>query len=91
MGMSTHVVGIKPPDEKWRRMKAVYDACVAGGVMVPQEVWTYFNDEPPDEAGVTVNLDKCTREYKHEMSAGYEIDMSKVPADVRLIRFYNSW
>lgn len=29
MGMSMHVVGYKPADEHWKKMKAAWDACAA--------------------------------------------------------------
>ena len=36
MGMSTHVLGIRPPDEKWRKMKQVYESCIEMDVEIPQ-------------------------------------------------------
>ena len=35
MSMSTHVVGFHPPDEKWKEMKAAWDACMAANVNPP--------------------------------------------------------
>lgn len=56
MGMSTHVVGFIPPDEKWQKMKAVWDACRAAGVEVPEDVCDFFEGGEPDPAGVEVML-----------------------------------
>lgn len=91
--MSTHVVGFKPPDDKWKKMKAAWDACEEAEIEVPEEVEEFFGGEPPDEAGVTVEIDghECCKEYSEEGSSGYEIDISKLPKDVRIIRVYNSW
>ncbi len=52
MSMSTHIVGFRPPNEKWKQMKAVYDACVKAEIDAPSEVRKFFNDEPPDPEGV---------------------------------------
>ncbi len=96
MSMSTSVLGFKPPDEKWRQMKAIYDACTAAGVEVPSEVSKFFDYCPPDEMGVMVEedeLEECgaLREYNEESGSGYEIVLEKLPPDVKVIRFVNSW
>lgn len=92
MSMSTHVIGFKPPDEKWKKMKAVYDACRAASVRPPKDVEDFFCDGSPDDQGVEVDLEKhsCTKEYSYDMRQGYEIDLKKLPPDVTVIRFYNS-
>ncbi len=93
MGMSTNVCGFKPPDEKWKKMKAVYDACLQADTKVPKAVEDFFGYDPPDDAGVVVDLEKhaCCQEYKEDAREGFEIDVTKLPKDVTLIRFYNSW
>jgi len=89
MGMSTHVLGIRPPDEKWRKMKQVYESCIEMDVEIPPEVWKFFNDEEPDDKGVRVEIPH--EDWGDESSEGLEIDVAKIPADVKIIRFYNSW
>lgn len=95
MGMSTHVVGIKPPDAKWKKMKAVWDACKSAGISVPDEVCEFFGNETPDPKGVVVELEKqgCVSKYNDadRTAAGFEVDVTKLPADVKIIRFSNSW
>lgn len=96
MGMSTHVVGFKPPDEKWKKMKSAWDACRAANVVPPGEVMDFFNHEPPDDSGVEVSptaLKKtgAVTEWSNDHASGYEVDVKKLPADVTVIRFYNSW
>jgi hypothetical protein len=97
MGMSTHVVGIKPPDATWKKMKKVWDTCKDAGVDPPDQVRNFFGDESPDEAGVVVEerelqqvgaLKECR---PHESAQGYEVDLRKLPPDIKIIRFYNSW
>lgn len=91
--METRVVGIKPPDEKWKAMKKVWDACSEAGVEPPVEVLEFFGDEDPDDAGVVVGLGdhSCVKEYRAEMQQGFEIVIDALPKDVKIIRFYNSW
>lgn len=96
MSMSTHVVGFRPPDEKFRKMRAAWNACKAAKVDVPADVWKFFDETAPDEAGVRINLrDKkyadAVYEYHEEDGSGFEIDLEKLPKDIRVIRVVNSW
>jgi hypothetical protein len=97
MSMSTHVEAFKPPNEKWLRMKAVWDACDDAGIEQPGEVETYFGGMPPDPAGVEVPrgdlfTSGAVRDWKYDhVSEGYEIDVAKLPADVTIVRVYNSY
>ena len=94
MGMSSSLVGVRPPDAKWLAMKAAYEACEKAGVALPKEVEDFFNGEPPDPSGVVVMLQHsgAVREYApHDAAEGYEVDLTKLPKDVTLLRFWNSW
>jgi hypothetical protein len=96
MGMSTHVAGFIPPDDRFASMKAIWDACCAAGVEVPDEVSEFFQHEAPDPAGVEVEKRAlmalgAVREYHDQMKQGYEIVLANVPADVSVIRVWNSW
>ena len=91
MGMSTNIVGFKPPDEQWKKMKKVYDVCVETGVKIPSEVDDFFEGEPPDDAGVEADIKNFVNEYSNESSNGFEVDITKLPKDIKIIRFYNSW
>lgn len=94
MGMSTNVKGFKPPGEKWQQMKAVYDACMAANIEVPGEVSGYFENGTPDPSGVEVReltAAGALHDWKDDNRDGFEIDVTKLPADVTVIRFYNSW
>lgn len=93
MGMSTHVAAVRPPDERWQAMKAVWDSCRAAGVEPPHEVYAFFDDEDPDPAGVVINLDQHTsvREWSDDTRAGYEVVLGQLPPEVTVLRFYNSW
>jgi hypothetical protein len=94
MGMSIGVYGIKPPDDDWRKMKAVYDACDAAGLPIPKQVERYFDDCAPDPSGVVVNLlreDRCTAEYHCDHAEGYEVTVDKLPPGVKIVRFVCSY
>ncbi len=96
MGMSTHIKGFKPPDDKWRAMKAVYDACMAAKISIPEDVEKFFNDDTPDEQGVVIEeraLIACgaARAWGGSGREGFEIDIKKLPADVTVVRVYNAW
>ncbi len=93
MGMSTHAVGFRQADERWNQMKAVWEACEVSGTAIPIEVEQFFNSDPPeDKPGMEVPLDAtCCFEFSSDDDHGYEIDVSKLPKDVKFIRVYNSW
>ena len=89
MGMSTHVVGVRPPNEKWKKMKQVWDACESAGITIPDDVLEFFDYETPDPEGVVVYVP--TRKYNDGNSQwGYEIHVKEIPKDVTIIRFYNA-
>lgn len=91
MSMSSHVVGFKPPDEKWKKMKAAYEACESADIAVPAGVNEFFNGEKPDARGVEVRLEgtPAVKSWGAEMCAGFEVDIAKLPKDVTVIRFFN--
>ncbi len=92
MSMSTHVVGFRPADEKWKKMKAVWDACKMAGTEVPNTVIQFFGGEAPgDKPGMEVKLDRAVIEWNDDYRQGYEVDLTKLPPDVTVLRFYNSW
>lgn len=99
MGMSTFVVGIKPPDDHWRRMKAAWDACEEAGIEPPQSILDFFEGEKPDPAGVTIDLlhferlepHSSVKEWSDDYGKGYEVHVKDLPPDVTILRFYNAW
>jgi hypothetical protein len=96
MSMHTYVVGFKPPDEKWRKMKEAWDACREAGVPLPHEIEKFFNYESPDENGVMIQQSELEKlgaisEFNAEMENGYEVHLDKLPKDVTIIRVCNSY
>ena len=92
MGMSTSIYGIRTPDAKWLKMKAVWDACVKAEVAIPLDVGEFFMGEAPDQKGVLINLTDHPAATKLEGDiSGFDVDLSLLPKNVNLIRFVNSW
>ena len=91
MSMSMHLVGIKPADETWKKMKDVWDACDSAGIKVPDSVLAFFKNEPPDDDGVTVDLSDDGFDWKGDMEEGYTVILSDLDPTIKKLRFYCSW
>ena len=107
MGMSTCVVGIIPKDDdEFKRMTSILTNCIVQEIAPPKEVLDYFNidlgeddylcdcEEVLDEKGVIVEdslIKAAVEAYSGEMESGYDIDIRKLPSNVKIIRVYNSW
>lgn len=89
MSISTSVYGIIPPDDNWKKMKAVWDACNKAGISPPSECNDFFNGEEPDESGVIIELK--ARKSSPEMENRFEIDLASLPPHVKTIRFVISY
>jgi hypothetical protein len=90
--MEPFVVGFRPPDEEYYRMRASYDCHCELDLDPPHQVTDYFGlMGMPDEAGTEVPLGDAVQEWEGFMSEGYEIHLDKLPEDVKVIRFFNSW
>lgn len=91
MSLSTHVVGYRPADETWNKMRTIWITCVAAGVDIPGKVLDFFDHEPPgDKPGAEVKIDKAVKPYKSDFAEGFEVSLAALPKDVNVIRFYNS-
>lgn len=92
MSTSAHIVGFRPADEKWNKMKATWLACENAGVPIPQEVEAFFGHESPgDKPGAEVEIKAAMREWKDEYRQGFEVDITKLSPDVKVLRFYKAW
>jgi hypothetical protein len=89
--MSTHIYGFRPPDEEWKKKKEAFDACQRAGVDPPEDLWHFFNNEDPDDAGVQVDIKDAVEEYHDSSSMGFQVDLEKLPKGIRYVRFVNSW
>jgi hypothetical protein len=92
MSISTHVVGFRPPDAHYLKMAKVWHTCEEAGVEPPAEVSKYFDHVEPDPAGMEVDIAKAVTEWTDgDMCQGYEIDVTKLPKGVTIIRSYTSY
>ena len=92
MSMSTGVVGIIPADKDWEKKRKAWEACEAAGVKPPKELWDFFGEQSPTVDGREVELPAdCIRDYDEEDGAGIEVVVEKIPKEVKIIRFTNSW
>ena len=85
MSLSTRVIGIKKTDEKFYKMKAIYDSCVAADVEIPDTVFNYFGDEEPNEKGVVVEIpdEALIGDWEYNI----EVDLSKLDKDISILKF----
>lgn len=90
MSMSTHVFGILEQDAKWKKMKAVWDACTAAGIDIPREVSNYFGDGgSPAEPGQRVEIDVLQRGLASTNEWWVQLDL--LPPGVKFVVFQNSY
>jgi len=88
MSSEQRVLGLKPADKKWKAMQKAWKACETAGVPVPEEVRSFFNGDIPDPKGVEVNINEAVTEWDEDEHGrrGTDIDISKIPPDVTIIR-----
>lgn len=92
MGMSTHVVGFIPRDEKWEKYEAIYRSCEEAGVEPPDEVMEFFEWESPlGKPGQVVDISQAVEDFAGEAEYGFTVNLSELPKNVTAVRFFNSW
>lgn len=97
MSMSTSVIGFFPPNEEWKKMKAIYDAYEAASFAIPDEINKFFNWNPPSDAGTEIDLESHYPDAIHaycdpkRSAEGVEVILENLPPNIKIIRFINSW
>ena len=91
MSMSTGIMAFKGQDKEWENMRDAYNACRKANVDIPVEVRDFFDQKEPSVYGAIVDIKNIATKWEDDMQEGLEIDLDKIPEDVRYIRFYNSW
>lgn len=95
MSVSLSISGIKPADDDFRKKLAAYRACETAGIGIPSALSDFFNNEKPDEKGVVIEISKYSSnkdikdaisEYHGDYSGGYDIDLTKLPKDIKILR-----
>ena len=73
-------------DLEWQKMRQVWDACVAAGVAIPDQVHSYFHWDPPEEhllGGRPVNISWKSDSSGHR----FEIDLRTLDKSVVVLKF----
>lgn len=101
MGMSTSIIGVRDLRQQFDKMWKAKEACEQAGIGYPEEVKKYFvdyiNESKPAVESEMLHFDLKNTSgvtlYNNPdaASVGYEVDIRKLPKDVKIIRFYNSW
>ena len=80
------ITGFREVTEEYRKKQAVYEACVAAGVGVPDEVSAFFLYQKPSGEGYETKLDHIGEEDHEEDAFAVVIDVSQIPEGVRKLR-----
>lgn len=97
MGMSTHVVGLRDLDGKFKQMIEVKLACERAETSYPEEVLDYFNGNQAESVAYLeenlreVDISESISEWSDDSRNGYSLDVTKLPKEVNEVRFYNSY
>ena len=84
------IVGVRPPDEKWKKMKAIFINCRELGIEVPEDVYSYFDGNCPkeeDDGGSMISLMTryCVWPYEDETKKGFRIILNRMEEDVETL------
>jgi hypothetical protein len=92
MSMSSHVVAFRPADAKWHSMVVARASCKSAGVPVPEEIEKFFDyEDPSNKPGIELKIPEAVEKFSEESREGFTVDIEKLPAGVRFIRFFNSY
>ena len=92
MGVSYHIIGIKPADEKYNQMKTIYELCESANVSIPKEVREFFSGTTPGTRGLETYLsemepDPLVIEDTSEDDYRLIVDLRKLPDDIKILAF----
>lgn len=95
MGMNTYYYGLKDPTERYLAMKAVRDNCSLLGIEEPAEVEEFLDGKyGSSEGGERVEIPQdAVSDYDNPavLEHGIEVELEKLPSEIKKIRFVNSW
>ena len=90
MGINTYVIGFALSDEKYQKMKQIWENCIEMNISIPDEVDDFFNYEEPNEDGIEIEIPN--QEWSDgDMSTGIEVNIKNILEIIEKIRFVNSW
>lgn len=96
MSISTHIKGVRDLDGEFLKMVKVKEACEEASIDYPEEVKKYFKypkerveylKKLMEEIDITLSVSQKVDDYCDI----FEVDLSRLPKEVKLIRFVNSY
>lgn len=96
MSMSTHISGVRDLDGQFQKMIDLKNACDAADVPYPKEVKDYLQYPGESEDYLrkelsSIDIETSIRKVDDEYADIWEVDLSKLSAEVKAIRFTNSY
>lgn len=93
MSATYSVYGVKQTDDRFHKMKAIYDTCQEAGVEIPSEVYEYFNHEEPNDTGIVIRLSEepYVTQFHKPGTSGFDVKLSDIPKGLTHIRFKMSY
>ena len=90
MGVSVYIQGIRPFDDRYKKIKAAHDACVEARVSVPKEVSEYLTGTGQNDYGIEVEIEEAVKDMRGECDEGtiFLVDLTKIPKDVTMLRIF---
>lgn len=100
MSISYHVRGIIPTDEKYMKMKTIWDNCNALDIEPPKDVYNFFYTFENYDEGMNITLPKdsiCIRKCIKKTDSNnignelHIVDLRKIPKEIKFIVFEISY
>jgi hypothetical protein len=88
MSNSISIQGVIPKDEKYKKMKAVWDACYEAGVALPEAVKRFFDYGALLEAGVQIPLNDHECCKKNPDTQVHTIEIDDLPKAIKIIHLH---
>lgn len=74
--------------EKFKKFKAVWNACQAANIDVPDDVSEFFDYQDPNIFEFSViDISNAVNENSDDNGDNWDVDLTKLPPCVKLIRF----
>ena len=98
MGMNTYIKGVRDLDGEFKRMMDMKKLCDSKGFSYPKEVMEYFgsligeSDAYIREEMETIDLPKdLVIESQDDSREFFDIEIDRIPKEVKILRFVNSY
>lgn len=93
MGADLSIYGIKPKDSKYDKMSEIWYNCKELGIEIPDDVYAFFEDEPPNGKGIAdyniTDDEDVFDEITENGFYGYDVDLENLRnkhPDIKILR-----